>query len=152
MNVKKFFAERNNLRCYLLIATFACLIAGMICFAVLSGSNQQTDEQPEIIYAFTALALAACIAAGYKDWFGALSLAIMLFTSVAFFIFIAGRASYLAYYFSGDVMGTGLAASFVIGVIFYLAAFVLSVLSVCFYRQNAKNKKIILEDKKNEQV
>lgn len=80
----------------------------------------EATETPEMVIAFTLLAAAVAVVASYKNWFHVVNLASFVLAVVALFVMLAGRISYLAFYFSGDAMATGLSPMLVAAVIFAL--------------------------------
>ena len=106
-------------------------LLGVICFAALiSGSFESTETPAAVIGMAIACALLCTICFVWKDMFHALSVA-AFFTSLGTLgAFIAGRVSYLAFYLSGDVMGTGLSPLFILSAILFVLTVVLVSLSM----------------------
>ena len=90
----------------------------------------EATETPVLAIVFALLAAAVSVAASHKNWFHAVNLAGFVLSVIAMFVMIAGRISYLAFYFSGDAMATGLSPMLVAALICSLAAVVASVAAV----------------------
>lgn len=124
--MKSLFAAKDK-GFYATVATMLCLLAGIICFALLLQGPTEADENPPLVIGFAVAALVSCLAAAYKDLFKFPTLAAFVCTTLATFLYLRGRVSYLAYYFTGDVLGTGLSPAFVLGAICFIAALVASI-------------------------
>lgn len=135
MDAIKNFFKKKYLGFWFTIASFVLLILSIILFALLSSSSEVIDETPSTIFALLGVAAAVSLVVGYKDFFHAVSIIQLLFVSVVTFLFIYGRVSYLAYYFSGDIMGTGLSVWFIVTFILLLATLVSSILAICFKQE-----------------
>lgn len=122
--------ERIGARWASLCAMAASLL-GIICFAVLITSSFESTETPAaVIGTAVACTLLSALCFFWKDLFHALSTAAFFTSLGALSSFTAGRVSYLAFYFSGDVMGTGLSPLFFLSAIFFGLAVIFSALSM----------------------
>lgn len=124
--MKAFFASKGK-GFYATMVTMLCLLAAIICFAILLQGPTEADENPPMVIGFTVAALVLCLVAAYKDFFKLPTLAAFICTTIAALFYLRGRVSYLAYYFTGDVLGTGLSAAFVIGAVCFLTALATSI-------------------------
>lgn len=106
-------------------------LLGIICFAALSsGSFESTETPAAVIGMAAACALLAAVCFFWKDLFHALSIAAFFTSLGALGSFVAGRVSYLAFYLSGDVMGTGLSPLFILSAVFFVLAVIFASLSM----------------------
>lgn len=142
MNKVKQFFKQKSIGFYFNLATLIFMIIAVICFSQLIKVSEIMEEQPAAVIALCIVAVLISIAAGYKDWFRALTIAELVFVSATFFLFIGGRVSYLAYYFSGDIMGTGLSPLFILSAVFMVIALVASILAICFKQEKSVSTEI----------
>ena len=77
----------------------------------------EATETPVIVIACGLLAGAVAVVASHKNWFHVVSLSAFVLAVVTLFVMLSGRISYLAFYFSGDAMATGLSPMLVAAVI-----------------------------------
>lgn len=138
MNKLKSFFAGKSIGFYCSIAAVAALIVGLICFGALTGVSEESSENSPLVIGLGIAAAVLCALAAVKDYKRILSLVALVLVSFMFFNFIGGRVSYLAYYFSGDILGTGLSAYFVISAIFFLIALVAGICAVCFKQEKIK--------------
>lgn len=115
-------------------ASFGALgasLLGIICFAVLASDSFESTETPAAVIGLAAVcALLGAVCFFWKDLFHALSIAAFFTSLGALGSFAAGRVSYLAFYLSGDVMGTGLSPLFVLSGVFFVLAVIFAALSM----------------------
>lgn len=90
----------------------------------------EASETPELVIAFALLAAVVAVVASYKNWFHVVNLIAFILSVVALFVLLAGRISYLAFYFSGDAMATGLSLMLVASVIFALLTVVATAMAI----------------------
>lgn len=113
------------------LCAMAASLLGIICFAALTaGSFESTETPAAVIGTAAACTLLGALCFFWKDLFHALSTAAFFASLGALSSFTAGRVSYLAFYFSGDVMGTGLSPLFFLSAIFFGLAVIFSALSM----------------------
>lgn len=93
-------------------------------------TSYEAAETPEIVIVCTLLAAAVAVVSSYQNWFHAVSLAAFVLSVVSLFVMLAGRLSYLAFYFSGDAMATGLSPMLVAAVVFALLAVIANALAI----------------------
>lgn len=113
------------------LCALATSLLGIACFAALiSGSFESTETPAAVIGTAAACALLSAVCFFWKDLFHALSAASFFASLGALGAFTAGRVSYLAFYFSGDVMGTGLSPLFILSAVFFVLAVIFAALSM----------------------
>lgn len=126
----KEFLKTKSIGFYFLLATVLLLLLGLIFFSVLFNVSVEGDEQPALILTLTILSILLLLLSAYKDFFHVPSLIAFVLTTIVLFVFITGRVSYLAYYFTGDIQGTGLSPFFILSFVFFLLAYVGTICSV----------------------
>lgn len=130
MNNKMSLKERVTSSWASLGALGASLL-GIICFAILVSSSFESTETPAAVIGMAcACALLGAVCFFWKDLFHALSIAAFFTSLGALGSFVAGRVSYLAFYLSGDVMGTGLSPLFILSAVFFVLAVIFASLSM----------------------
>lgn len=96
--------------------------------------NSYAAESGENVLA-ACLLLIACLAVNivcvFWDFGKIVSLAAFVLSVVSFFYILAGRISYLAFFMSGDVMGTGLSLFLILALVFMLGAIAADVVAMC---------------------
>ncbi len=124
---------------YCSAAAFLCTVLGLVFFLLLASVSPEESENPTVITAvsFAALVLHAVVC--FKDYYKVPSIAAYAASTVAFLMFMGGRASYLAFYFSGDVLNTGLSVFMILAAVCYLAALIAALLAVVF-KQEKKDR------------
>lgn len=137
--IKRFFGNKA-IGFYFDLATLVFMLLSLCVFSVLAKVSYQIDEKPEAITAFCIVAMVVSVVAGYKDWFRAVTLLNLVFTSAALFTFVYGRVSYVVYYFAGDIMETGLSPLFILCALFLILGLVSSVLAICFKQEKSSGK------------
>ena len=101
--MKAFLAEKGK-GFYATMTTAVCLLAGILCFVVLLQGPVEADENPALVICLAVAALVLCLVSAYKDFFKLPTLAAFICTTIAAIFYLRGRVSYLAYYFTGDVL------------------------------------------------
>lgn len=140
--IKKFLGGKSA-GFYGTVACLLCLIVALICFGALTNVSTEATENPATVIALAVVAMAFCALTAFKDYFKIPSLLAFVFTFVAFAVFVSGRVSYVAFYFSGDVMNTGLSPLFVVSFVFFLLAAVASASAVCLKQEKVNFKEEI---------
>ena len=130
----KSFLNQKSTGFYMTLATLLCTVLGLVCFLLLTANSFESSEQPGAVIAVAAVTVVLCAVTAWKDVFHVPSLAAVVMATVTFFLFLSGRISYVAFFLSGDVMGTGLSVYFVCSAVFFLAAMALSV-AVLYQKQ-----------------
>lgn len=117
--------------------SIAALVAENLTLAVLGCvmlMNAYAAESGENVTA-VCLLLIACLAVNvvsiFWDYGRIVSLVAFVLSVVSFFYMLAGRISYLAFFMSGDVMGTGLSLFLILAVIFMLGVIAADVVAMC---------------------
>lgn len=135
--MKKTFLQKKAIGFYATVLTFLCLLAGLISFIVLIQGPVEADENPTMVIVLAIAAMALCLVAAYRDLFKVPTLAAFVCTVALTFFYIRGRVSYLAYYFSGDVMGTGLSPMFIVGAVCFITALAASACGMCMEQEKS---------------
>ena len=133
----KHFLERKSKGFCFAVSAALCTLLGLIFFIVLTGVSFETSEQPLLIVVLAFVTLLFELIVCFKDYCRVFSVASFILALVTFFCFVAGRVSYLAFYFTGDVLDTGLSAYFVLAFVFLLLAAVASVLAIVFKQEKS---------------
>lgn len=134
--IKEFFTARG-LGFYFSLATIIALVIGLGCFSALAGISQEASESPATVTGLAVAAIVVCLAAALFDFKRIFSLAALVLVSFMLFNFIGGRVSYLAYYFSGDILGTGLSPYFIVSAVFFIVSLVCAICAVCFSQKKS---------------
>lgn len=129
--VKTFFRSKG-LGYWFTLGTTVFLFLSLLAFILLFRESTVIEERPAAVIALISIAIVISLAVGFKDYYNILSIVLFAVTIASFFLFIYGRVSYLAYYFSGDIQGTGLSIWCVISFITLLFSTVSSILGLCF--------------------
>ena len=129
--IRQFFSEKGT-GFYLTVGAFAALLAAMVCFILLFSSSSAVQETPSAVLGLVIAGIAVALITAVRDFWGIGSVALLALSSASFFVFLYGRVEYLAYYFSGDIQGTGLSVWCVLTLIFLLASVVLSAMAIFF--------------------
>lgn len=124
------FLNQKSTGFYMTLATLACTLLGILFFSMLTSNSFESSEQPGVVITVAAVTAVLCVVTAWKDMFKVPSLASFVMATVTFFMFLSGRISYVAFFLSGDVMGTGLSVYFVLSAVCFLAAMVLSIVAL----------------------
>lgn len=120
-------------RSKLSVITGALSLLTFVFFVIMwQTTRAETSEMPMIVIIFSLVTAIVSVAATYKNWFHAVNLVAFISSVITFFIMIAGRVSYLAFYFSGDAMATGLSPMLVVALIFALFTVISAALAIFF--------------------
>ena len=133
--IKEFFACKG-IGFYFSLACLLAVVVGLGCFCSLVNVSQEATEAPATVIGLAVVAMVLCLAAAVYDFKRIFSLAAFVLVSFMFFNFIGGRVSYLAYYFSGDILGTGLSPYFIVSAIFFVISLICAICAVCFKQKN----------------
>lgn len=93
-------------------------------------TRAETAEMPAVVITFSVLTAIIAVVAMYKNWFHAVNLVAFVSSVITLFVMIAGRVSYLAFYFSGDAMATGLSPMLIIALIFALLTVIAAAVAI----------------------
>lgn len=132
--LKNFFLKKAK-GFYCTAAALLLTVLGVIFFASLTSFSAESTETPGLVIAFAVATIVLCLFAGVKDLFRIPTLLAFACATCTFGAFASGRVSYVAFYFSGDVMNTGLSPLFVLSALCFLLAVVASVMAVCFKQE-----------------
>lgn len=108
----------------------AFMAVGLISFRILASVSFETDENVLLVTLLGIGSLALGLCTAWKDLLHLPSLLTFIAATLTLCQFLAGRVSYLAFYFSGDVMNTGLSPWFIAALICFIAALVCSIASM----------------------
>ena len=133
----KEFLKRKEKGYFCSVTALILTALGLIFFRMLTEVSVEQSERPILVVAFAFAAILFDLIASYKDYGKVPSIAAYALSTLAFFTLLEGRVSYLAFYFSGDVMDTGLSLYLVIAFLCFLAAMALSLLTVVFEEDKA---------------
>lgn len=93
-------------------------------------TSYEATEMPELVLLSGVLACVAALVGSWRNWFHVLHLTAFVGAVCALFLMLSGRISYLAFYFSGDAMATGLSPMLVAAFVFALGAVVLDAMAI----------------------
>ena len=127
--MKEFFSKKGKGYLFSLAAILSTAV-GLIFFRMLTSVSVEQSERPALVIALAFGAILFDLIATYKDYAKVPSIAAYALTTALFFSLLEGRVSYLAFYFSGDVLDTGLSPYLVIAFILFLLAVVFTLLAV----------------------
>ena len=127
--MKEFFSKKGKGYLFSLAALLFTVI-GLIFFRILTTVSVELSERPVLIIGLAFGAIFLDLIATYKDYAKVPSIAAYAVTTALFFSLIEGRVSYLAFYFSGDVMNTGLSPYLVAALILFLLAMICTLFAV----------------------
>lgn len=133
----KEFLNRKEKGYFCSVAALIFTTLGLIFFRMLTEVSVEQSERPVLVVAFAFAAILFDLIASYKDYGKVPSIAAYALSTLALFTLLEGRVSYLAFYFSGDVMDTGLSPYLVIAFLCFLTATILSLLTVVFEEDKA---------------
>lgn len=122
---------KNKMRSIAAIVAAECILIAMACFMLMNAYSPESGENVGAVMLVLFFALAVNAACIFVDCFKIISLASFVMSLVAFCMILSGRISYLAFFFSGDVMGTGLSLFLILAVLFMALAIAGGVVAVC---------------------
>lgn len=109
----------------------ACSILAVIFYVIMwLTTSYEATETPGLAIAMGLVTAVLCVLSSFKNWFHVVGLAGFVCSVVTLFVIVAGRVSYLAFYFSGDAMATGLSPMLVAALIFAFAAVVINAVAI----------------------
>ena len=115
--------------------SFVLLVIALGSFLLLASVSFEGSENVPLVAGLIGAALLLHVLTGIKDMLHLPSLAAFVATASAMSAFVAGRVSYLAFYFSGDIMNTGLSIYFVLTACCLVLALVFSILGMCLRQE-----------------
>ena len=127
--MKEFLAKKGKGYLFSLAALLLTAV-GLLFFRMLTTVSVEQSEHPALIISLAFGAILLDLIATYKDYAKVPSIAAYAVTTALFFSLIEGRISYLAFYFSGDVLNTGLSPYLVTALIMFLLAMVCTLFAV----------------------
>ncbi len=110
----------------------------LIFFRILTASSFESTENVALVTVLLAAALVLGVLAAFKDVLHVPSLLTFAALAVAAAAFTAGRASYVAFYLTGDVMNTGLSVFFILTCIALVLAIALSIAAMAAGSRKAR--------------
>lgn len=128
----------ENERAFALRLTVPVLTAlSLIFYRVLTASSFESTENVPLVTVLLAAALVLGAVAAFKDVLHVPSF--LTFTALAAAAaFAAGRASYVAFYLTGDVMNTGLSVFFILTCVALVLAVALSIAAMAAGSRKAR--------------
>ena len=128
----------ENERAFALRLTVPVLTAlSLIFYRVLTASSFESTENVPLVTVLLAAALVLGAVAAFKDVLHVPSF--LTFTALAAAAaFAAGRASYVAFYLTGDVMNTGLSVFFILSCVALVLAVALSIAAMAAGSRKAR--------------
>ena len=127
----------ENERAFALRLTVPVLTAlSLIFYRVLTASSFESTENVPLVTVLLAAALVLGAFAAFKDVLHVPSF--LTFTALAAAAFAAGRASYVAFYLTGDVMNTGLSVFFILTCVALVLAVALSIAAMAAGSRKAR--------------
>lgn len=129
--MKQFFAKKEKGFWFSLLAV-VLFAAGLVFYRMLTSVSFETTERPVLVILFAFGAILMSLIAAYKDWSKVPSILAYAAATVAFFTLLEGRTSYLAFYFSGDVMNTGLSPCMTGSFVCFLLGMLAALFAVIF--------------------
>lgn len=128
----------ENERAFALRLTVPVLTAlSLIFYRVLTASSFESTENVPLVTVLLAAALVLGAVAAFKDVLHVPSF--LTFTALAAAAaFAAGRASYVAFYLTGDVMNTGLSMFFILTCVALVLAVALSIAAMAAGSRKAR--------------
>ena len=142
----KQFLETKEKGFFCSAAAVIFFAAGLVFYRMLTAVSFETTERPLLVTLFTFAAILFSMIASYKDFGKVPSILAYAASTVAFFTMIEGRGSYLAFYFSGDVMNTGLSPYMIVTFVCYLLATLCALFAVIFEEDKAGRPKFAASD------
>lgn len=134
MNVKKLLKNKST-GFYCSLAAVICTLVGLIVFINLKTVSVESTEIPSAVIALSVVTAILCLITAFKDMFKIPSLLAFTASMITFTVFLKGRVSYLAFYFSGDVMNTGLSPLFIVSCAAFLLSVVFATMAVCLKQE-----------------
>ena len=113
------------------LAVFVCSIIAVVDFGLLRAVSVESSENAALVVtAFVFCILVSGLSCVF-DWHKIASLAAFVLSVISLCALFKGRISYLAFFFSGDILGTGLSWYLLLAAIFAFAAVICSAVKVC---------------------
>lgn len=122
--------KKKNLGFYFETGNVLCMILGLILFISMISTTNETTDKTVLVLLIGIISIVCGSICLYKDFFKSMSLISFIASTITLFAFICGRVSYVAFYLSGDVMGTGLSPLFVLSFVFLLMSFICSIVGM----------------------
>ena len=128
----KQFLEKKEKGFFCSAASIVLFAIGLVFYRMLTAVSFETTERPIIVVLAAFAAILFSLIASYKDFGKVPSILAYAASTVAFFTLLEGRASYLAFFFAGDVMNTGLSPYMIVAFICFLLGMAAALLAVIF--------------------
>lgn len=122
---------RNRMRGIAALCAENCILAAIGCVMLMDAYAEESGENVTIACVLLLCCLAANIVCIFRDWGKIVSLVSFALAAASFAYILAGRISYLAFFMSGDVMGTGLSLFLLLALLFVLGAAAADVVAMC---------------------
>ena len=145
--MKEFLSKKGNGYLFSLAALLFTAI-GLIFFRMLTAVSVEQSEHPLLIIGLAFGAIFLDLIVSYKDYAKVPSIAAYAVTTALFFSLIEGRVSYLAFYFSGDVLNTGLSPYLVAALVLFFLAMLCTLFAVICKQEKAEQYSFRMADLK----
>ena len=129
--MKQFLAKKEK-GFFCSAASIVLFAIGLVFYRMLTAVSFETTERPIVVILAAFAAILFSLIASYKDFGKVPSILAYAASTVAFFTLLEGRASYLAFYFSGDVMNTGLSPYMIAAFVCFLCGMLAALFAVIF--------------------
>ena len=127
------------------VSAFLALLS-LVFFVLMAHYSKEEGENIPLLVTFLILGMVFSLISAFEKVFSSLPggriivtispLLAFLFAQISVALVISFRVSYLAFFFSGDVMGTGLSLFFLLGTFTLLSEVVFSLLSLIFQQKD----------------
>ena len=128
----KQFLEKKEKGFWCSAAAIVLFAVGLVFYRMLTAVSFETTERPVLVILFAFAAILFSLIASYKDYGKLPSILAYADATVTFFTLLEGRASYLAFYFTGDVMHTGLSPYMIGSFVCFLLGMLAALFAVIF--------------------
>ena len=129
--MKQFLAKKEK-GFFCSAASIVLFAVGLVFYRMLTAVSFETTERPIVVILAAFAAILFSLIASYKDFGKVPSILAYAAATVAFFTLLEGRASYLAFYFAGDVMNTGLSPYMIAAFVCFLCGMLAALFAVIF--------------------
>ena len=142
----KSFLEKKEKGFFCSAASIVLFAIGLVFYRMLTAVSFETTERPIVVILAAFAAILFSLIASYKDFGKVPSILAYTASTVAFFTLLEGRASYLAFYFAGDVMNTGLSPYMIAAFVCFLLGMLAALFAVIFEEDKGGRPKFAAGD------
>ncbi|MBR3270837.1 MAG: hypothetical protein IKI59_02845, partial [Clostridia bacterium] len=143
--MKQFLAKKEK-GFFCSAASIVLFAVGLVFYRMLTAVSFETTERPIVVILAAFAAILFSLIASYKDFGKVPSILAYAASTVAFFTLLEGRASYLAFYFAGDVMNTGLSPYMIAAFVCFLCGMLAALFAVIFEEDKGGRPKFAAAD------